>query len=179
MKRLILVLTAGALALFGLVLAAPTAAGDDKVLSDPKFDAPARIDVTKFRVENRIHWFEMRVDVRDLRQRGEFNFIYERGGDGVTSNDPSVIIEVRRVDGKTKARLYPCGHEDCSEPTPCPKIRLAWRASRDFVRVEAPQKCLWWTKKLGVEPPIRGTFSMYSATKGKVDSVPDLVVKRG
>ena len=45
-------------------------------------DAPARIDITRLTVDNDQRWFTMKIKVRNLRQKGRFEFDYWRGAHG-------------------------------------------------------------------------------------------------
>ncbi|RHW24707.1 hypothetical protein D0Z08_23600 [Nocardioides immobilis] len=135
MRRAVLTILAALLVLGG---AATPAGAESGSLDHPSGDAPAKIDLTRLSVENGNRWFTMRVDVRNLRQKGKFNFHYWGG----TASPParSVLIIVHRVDGETRARFLSCGREDCA-PDPCARMRVAWRSADDFIRVSAPQRC--------------------------------------
>ena len=177
MRRLVLALLLGA-----LVLGAPAApvAADSGSITDERGDAPSRIDVTGLHVENGNRWFSMRVEVRNLRQKGKFEFSYERGRReyGEMPNRGALIF-VHRVAGETRARYYGCGTEDCSaEPGEgCARLRVSWRAAKDVIRVAAPQACLWWLQRHPkLSPPRRATFHVYAYLGEGPDDASDLVV---
>lgn len=157
MRRLVLAILAGFLVLGGT--AAPAAAESGSV-SDPSGDAPSRIDITRLKVDNDKRWFTARVDVRDLRQKGKFDFYYWRGTGGLPMQ--SLIVRVHRVDGETRARFWTCGTEDCTIGS-CPRLRARWSSARDFVRISAPQRCYPRPRtRPDAPPPAAGQFFAYS-----------------
>ncbi|KAA1426663.1 hypothetical protein [Nocardioides antri] len=165
MKRVLLAIAAATLVLGGT---ATPAAAESGSVSDPSGDAPARIDITRLKVDNDKRWFTMRVDVQDLRQKGIFHFHYWRGTSGVPMQ--SLIVVVKRIDGETRARFFACGFEDC-RPETCPRLRARWRSDTDFVRISAPQRCYPRPRtRPDAPPPAAGQFFVYSRLgKGAVD----------
>lgn len=175
MRRVVLFVTAVMLALVGSVSSASAERG---VEDAPDGDAPARIDITRFTVDNGQRWFTMRADVRNLRQKGKFEFSYWRGVDGPTPSSRSLIITVHRVDGETRARFFSCGFEDCIVGS-CPRLRAAWRSDLDFVRVSAPQRC-FPVADPDTPLPAGGRFFTYSHMGDAVDDeVDQLALVRG
>ena len=181
MKRAALTVAVGMLMLWAAV---GPAAAQNGTASDASGDAPARIDVTSLHVENGNRWFTMKVDVRDLRQKGVFNFFYERGRReaGDRPHRGSLII-VHRVAGETRARYLGCSSEDCSaEPGErCRRLRATWNSAEDFIRISAPQACIWWLRRNpDRSPPRTGTFEVYATLGDSADDGTDLlVVDRG
>jgi hypothetical protein len=184
MRRALLTMVFGCLVLGGLATPAGAESGS---LADPARDAPARIDITRLDVDNDRRRFSMRIKVRNLRQKGVFDFFYERGrrefGD---RPHRGTLIIVHRVDGETRARFLGCSSEDCSDEPgeDCPRMRVSWSSAKDVIRVAAPQKCIWWLQRHpDLEPPLTGTFSV-DATMGRGDDYSAdytdlLVVDRG
>lgn len=136
LRQLILGLVAAALLVVG---PAPTATAESGSKSDPAHDAPARIDITEFTVKNRDKRVEFRVKVRNLRNKGEFEFYYW-GGKVATPPARSAIISVRRKGGKPKATFFVCNTQDCAKK-PCQKMRARWNKKDDLVRVSVRQRC--------------------------------------
>lgn len=181
MRRLILSLVAGAMVILGAVA---TASADTGSHNDARRDAPARVDVTKFHVENGDRWFSMRVEVRDLRQKGRFELFYESGRREYGERlHRGTLILVHRLAGVTRARFLGCSPEDCSaEPGEnCPRLRASWDPEKDVIRVAAPQACIWWLQRNpDLAPPRRGTFHVYAHLgEGAGDSSDLVVVDRG
>lgn len=176
MRRLILAILAAGLVLGGGLMPASAESGS---LTTPSGDAPAKIDITKFSVDNGARWFTMKVKVRNLRQKGKFHFHYWMGTGG---NPPprSAIVVVHRVDGATKARFLECGIEDCS-PTPCARLRASWRPADDVVRIAAPQRCFPRpARNPDAPPPPSGRFFAWSLLGDEVDDEVDLLaLQRG
>jgi len=175
MRRVVLFVTAVVLALVGPISSASAERG---VQDAPDGDAPARIDITRFTVDNDQRWFTMKVDVRNLREKGKFEFSYWRGVDGPTPSMRSLIITAHRVDGETRARFYSCGFEDCIVGS-CPRLRVSWRSDLDFVRVSAPQRC-FPVADPDTPLPAGGRFSTYSHLGHEADNeVDQLALVRG
>jgi len=164
------------------------AVADNGSTTDERGDAPARIDITSLHVENGNRWFSMRIEVRNLRQKGTFELLYEAGRR--EPSDPphrgSMII-VHRVAGETRARLLGCSREDCSaEPGErCHRLRASWDPTNDVIRVAAPQRCLWWLQRHPEQsPPRTGMFDAYAylgrlGSGGDIDGIDPVVVDRG
>lgn len=172
MRRVILGILAAVLVLGGGLMT--SASAESGSVATPQGDAPARIDITKFSVDNGERWFTMKVEVRNLRQKGKFNFHYWMGNGG---NPPprSAIVVVHRVDGETKARFLECGLEDCS-PEPCPRLRASWRPLDDVVRIAAPQRCFPRpADNPDAPPPPSGRFFVWSLLGDATDS-PDATI---
>lgn len=175
-----------AVVLVVVALGAPAApvAADTGGIADERRNAPARVDVTNLHVDNGNRWFSMRIKVRNLRQKGIFEFFYERGRReyGERPHRGSLII-VHRVDGETRSRYLGCSSEDCSaEPgEKCHRLRASWSAANDVVRIAAPQACIWWLRRNPDQsPPRTGTFSVYAHLGDEPgDSTDLLVVDRG
>jgi hypothetical protein len=175
MRRVVLFLTAFALALVGPISSASAERG---VQDAPDGNAPARIDITRFTVDNGQRWFTMKVDVRNLREKGKFEFSYWRGVDGPTPSMRSLIIAVHRVDGETRARFFSCGFEDCIVGS-CPRLRASWRSDVDVVRVSAPQRC-FPVADPDTPPPAGGRFFTNSQMGDESDTdVEQLALVRG
>lgn len=124
-------------------------------------DAPAVIDITRLTVNNGEDRFAMRVDVRDLGERGRFSFHYW-GGRRAAPPARSVLITVRRVDGDTHVRFLGCDREECT-PVACDGLRARWRPVADVVRVSAPQQC-YPRRDPEAGPPDVGRFFAWSKT---------------
>ncbi|KAA1416763.1 hypothetical protein F0U44_16330 [Nocardioides humilatus] len=158
----------------------PNAVAESGSLADPAGDAPERIDVTRLTVTNGDHWFTMRADVAELRQKGEFTFNYWRGASG-GHLVASLLVVVDRVDGETRGRFYDCGWKDCVR-APCPRLEVKWRALKDFVWITAPQRCFPPPRTHPDAPPPAGGRFFVSGRIGDVyDSVDDapLALERG
>jgi len=138
-----------------LVAAMPPAGAEAGSKPYARGDAPAAIDITRLVVNNGERRFTMRVAVRDLGQRGSFNFHYWGGRRG-TPPANSVLVVVRRVDGDTRARLLVCGREDCVRDA-CGSLRAEWHPRTDLVEVSARQRCY-----PGADVPDRGRFFAWS-----------------
>ena len=196
MKRLVLGLPARTILAFlvivcgALVLAgrAAPAVADSGSGTDERGDAPARVDITGLHVENGNRWFSMRVEVRNLRQKGNFQLFYEEGRRAPSAPPHrGALIIVHRVAGETRARWLGCSREDCSaEPGEgCGRLRASWNTVTDVIRVEAPHACLWWLQRHPDQsPPRTGTFDVYSylgrlGGDGESDGIDPVVVDRG
>jgi len=105
----------------------------------PVGDAPASVDITRLSVVNGVDRFSMRVEVRDLGERGYVDFHYWRGRRS-TPPPRSLIVEVRYVDGQARARFLSCGREDCVRAR-CEGLSATWRPQADVVAISAPQSC--------------------------------------
>ena len=180
MRRAVLALLVGAV-LLGQAATSASAADGRRI--DDSGDAPARIDITQLTVDNDRRWFSMKIKVRNLREKGRFQFDYQRErAIGPDRPHPGAIVIVHRVNGKTHARWFGCGLEDCDRD-PCARLRVLWRADIDIVRIAAPHNCLWWLRQIPeATPPSRGTFSVYSwlgRDQDVTDSTDPIVVDRG
>ena len=153
----------------------PPAAAESGSKRYERGNAPAAIDITRLTVRNGEKRFTMRVAVRDLAQRGKFSFHYWRGRHQAPPAR-SLIIEVRRVDGDTRARFLDCGREDCVLDT-CGGMRAEWRPVADVVEVSAPQRC--YPRRKGTDPPHQGRFFAWSRTPAHEDpgSAPFLLAR--
>jgi hypothetical protein len=135
----------------------------------PRGSAPAAIDITRLTVHNGGTRFMMRVDVRDLGERGTFHFHYWSGRRPSPSKR-SLLIVVRQVEGDAAARLLACNREECF-PEPCRGLRSTWAVQADVVRVSAPQHCFPRANP-GADPPRQGRFFAWSETGRHVDPNP-------
>ena len=176
MRRLLVAMVVGFL---GLAVVAPTASAETRHQNDPSGDAGAMIDITRFTVANGDHRFRMKVEVRDLRRRGVFNFYYWGGTTG-TPPPRSALVSVRRVQGKAKATFFACGREDC-QPEPCKRTRVRWRRAADVVEVSVRQRCFPRPRAHPTAPaPAVGRFFAESEFDEDLDDTNGLLqVRRG
>jgi len=177
MKRVILGILAAVLVLGGGLMT--SASAESGSVETPSGDAPARIDITRFSVENDDRWVYMKVDVRNLRQKGKFNFHYWMGSGG-TPSPRSALIVVRQEDKHTLGRFFACGREDC-RPTPCPRLRVSWRPLDDVVRIAVPQRCFpRRASHPDAPPPPSGRFFVWSRLGDAIDDPEgQLALQRG
>jgi len=162
--RAALMIVTGTVVLAGVVTPASADTGSERY---ERGNAPAAIDITKLSVHNATARFTMRVAVRDLTERGRFTFHYWSG----TSQTPpprSLLIEVRRVDGDTRARFFGCGREDCVVDT-CPSLHAEWHPATDRVEVSASQRC-YPRRDPNADPPDVGRFFAWSETRTAEDA---------
>jgi hypothetical protein len=174
MRRLVVAMVIG---LLGLTCV-PTAWADTGSENDPSGDAVATIDITRFRVTNGDHRFRMKVEVRNLRHRGELKFYY---WGGTTQSPPprSALVVVRQVDGEAHARFFACDSEVCY-PARCRRMRVAWRPAADEVMVSVRQRCFPRPRSHpGAPPPGVGRFFAASEVGEDFDDTDGLRVERG
>jgi hypothetical protein len=175
MRRVILGIVAAVLVLGGGLMT--PASAESGSMSTPKGDAPAKIDITRFSVDNDRRWVYMKVDVRNLRQKGKFNFHYWMGNGG-TPPPRSALVVVRQEDKHTLGRFFSCGLEDCS-PAPCPRLRVSWRPAEDVVRIAVPQRCFPRpADNPDGPPPSSGRFYAWSSLGDAVDDTDGLLALR-
>ncbi|MFN8196639.1 MAG: hypothetical protein U0R80_20405 [Nocardioidaceae bacterium] len=152
------------------------AAAESGDLTFERGDAPAAIDIVGLHVTSGAKRFTMQATVVHLKEKGTFHFHYWRGRH--QSRPPqSLILLVRRVDERTKARFLECGREDCV-PTPCKGLRAEWDPATDVVEASAPHAC--YPRRAGTAPPREGRFSVWSSTPRNADEARGhLLLRRG
>lgn len=170
--RRVLLGVLGAFLAVGVGLA--PASAESGSVATPQGDAPAKVDITRLTVDNGQRWVTMRVDVRNLRQKGKFGFHYWMGTGGAPP-PRSALVMVHRVDGETKARFFGCGLEDCT-PDPCSRLRATWRPLADVVRIGFPQRCFPRpAHNPDAPPPPSGRFFAWSRL-GDVGDSPNTIL---
>jgi hypothetical protein len=112
-------------------------------VSDKARDAPAAIDLTSVTYTVTRQRTTFRASVRDLT-RGKGLVAFESWP--LTSAWDRIAI--RRVDGRTVAKVYFVDNdlEDSDKPvptrTPCPGLEVTWRPRADTVSAVVPASCL-------------------------------------
>ena len=135
-----LVLAASSLA----VVAGPAQAAlpSKATVSDKVRDAPAAIDLTSVTYTVNRQRTTFRASVRDLTAKGLVAF------ESWPLTSAWDRIAIRRVDGRTVARVYFVDNDlqDSDKPvptrTPCPGLEVSWRPRVNVVSAVVPASCL-------------------------------------
>ncbi len=161
--------------LFSLVGPAPADAAV-RTVRDAARDAPAPIDITRFRAKNAEDRIFMTLRVRNLRSVGRFSLEYyqfhlpgsEWGFEGGS-------VAVRRVPGEgLRVRYEWIGGDEVTEKRPCPSLRVRWGPKRDRIRVVVPQVCF-----TGQPIPDKWRFFAFARRSGDFDAAREFGVRRG
>jgi hypothetical protein len=176
MRRVLLVIVA----LVATIVAGSMtpAHADTRSRSDASGDAVHQIDITRLTVRNGDHRVEMRIQVRDLRRRGNFSIHYWGG----TRRPParSAIVTTRLIDDERRLRYFSCDREEC-ERVRCRGMRLDWRPVANVFVISTRQDCFPRPRQdPAAPPPAVGRFFATGEFAGDSDSTDGLLsVPRG
>ncbi|KAA1416764.1 hypothetical protein F0U44_16335 [Nocardioides humilatus] len=174
MRRVLLGLLLG-----GLIAATTSTAAvaERGSVADDSGGAPAVIDITKLTVKNRDVRVLMQVQVRDLQDRGRFQFYY--WGPGGQPPAHSALVVVRLKDGEPVASFWKCGREDCDR-TECDELLVEWDQDADVVSVSLRQDCFPRPHSDPDAPaPAVGRFFAYGLIGDHQDGTHLLTLDRG
>lgn len=160
MHRFLTVLVVGLAVVFSAAIPASAARA---VVSDPRGDAPAGVDIVSAKYVNADGYVKFRVKVRDLGRGGVFDFAVAQ-----PRTDESLVARVTRnrvrwgIQDNVRTRWIGCAGDS-----------YKWLEGRNVVQVRVPRACL---DRRGY----RGALYMQATTNnGYGDFVASRVVRRG
>jgi hypothetical protein len=161
--------------LLSLVGPAPADAAATTV-RDAARDAPAPIDIMRFRANNAEDQIFMKLRVRDLRRVGRFSLSYYQFNlPGSESGFEGGSVAVRRVPGEgLRIRYEWMGGDEVTEKRPCPGLQVRWGPKRDRILLVVPQACF-----TGQPVPDKWRFFAFASLSGDFDATREFVVRRG
>jgi hypothetical protein len=118
-------------------LASPATA-QTRALQDPRGDAPARYDITRWQVSNGAERIAGRVHVVSLQPGGYFQLTFSIPG------NPDTVFWASsrwRSNGTLRNRLHVFGEGDVDHDIPC-DVRAHWRTGPGTIRISFPRDCI-------------------------------------
>ena len=161
--------------LLSLVGPAPANAAATTV-RDAARDAPAPIEITRFRANNAEDRIVMKLRVRDLRSVGKFTLAYYQFNlPGSEWGFEGGSVAVRRIPGDgLRVRYEWSGGDEVSERRPCPGLQVRWDRKRDLIQAAVPQACF-----TGQPVPDKWQFFAFAQRSRGFDATREFGVRRG